>query len=237
MKKTMMRHLVSAASGLFFGLAGVAVAQTQPVLVELYTSQGCSSCPPADEFMAHLAKDPDVIALSLHVDYWDYIGWKDTFGSPQFTNRQKAYARAIGSRTVYTPQMIVDGEGRVEGMDPMTLADLVREHLAKESPVELTIRRVGDDIIIRAVANPPLERGARVQMVRYTPEEKVTIERGENAGKEVTYYNVVTSWQPLADWPGNAPFEMQAEALGSQPVVVIVQQEGPSEVLAAARLP
>ncbi|WP_435258649.1 DUF1223 domain-containing protein [Thioclava sp. FR2] len=210
-------------------------AQTNPVVVELYTSQGCSSCPPADEFMAQLVNDPNLIALSLHVDYWDYIGWKDTFGNPQFTKRQKSYARAIGSRTIYTPQMIVGGVDRVEGNDPMKVLDSIRKHLMAGSPVSLSVRREGDKVAIRIEANPPLQRGTRVQVVRYLPKASVEIERGENAGQTVDYHNVVTSWQAVADWSGQEAFEMMADAPGTEPVVVIVQSEGPAEILAAAR--
>jgi hypothetical protein len=232
----MMRHLISAACGIWIGVSGAALAQTQPVVVELYTSQGCSSCPPADAFMALLAKDPNVIALSLHVDYWDYIGWKDTFANPQFTKRQKAYARAIGSRTIYTPQMIVAGDDRVEGNDPMKVADTVRRHASVKGTVTLAIERRGGVLTIDAVANPPLKGTARVQLVRYSPEETVLIGRGENAGREVTYHNIVTSWADLGAWAGDKPFKIEAPVTGDEPIVVIIQSEGPSDVLAAARL-
>lgn len=232
----MMRHLVSAACGVWIGFSGAGMAQTQPVVVELYTSQGCSSCPPADAFMAELAADPNVIALSLHVDYWDYIGWKDTFANPQFTKRQKAYAHAIGGRTIYTPQMIIGGDDRVQGNDPMKVANTVRQHAGVVSPVTLSIAREGGKLMITAAANPPLTAEARVQLVRYAPEQTVLIGRGENAGREVTYHNIVTSWTDLGAWDGTAPLTMEAAVAGSEPVVVIVQTEGPAAVLAAARL-
>ena len=233
MTEVTMRHLVSATFGLWIGVSGAAVAQTSPVVVELYTSQGCSSCPPADEFMLELVKSPDVIALSLHVDYWDYIGWRDTFASPQFTQRQKAYAKAAGSRMIYTPQMIVGGLDRVEGNDPAQVAEAVRRHQAQVSPVRLTVTRDGDRVLIKAEADPPLTKPARIQVIRYTPEATVAIGRGENEGREVTYSNIVTDWQAVADWPGLAPLELTAEAVGPDPVVVIVQTEGPADVLAA----
>lgn len=232
----MMRHIVSAACGLWIGLSAVANAQTSPVLVELYTSQGCSSCPPADEYMAVLAADPAVIALSLHVDYWDYIGWKDTFANPAFTQRQKAYAHAAGSRTIYTPQMIIGGSDRVEGNDPVKVADTLRRHAQATSPVALTLSRTGTTVTIHAEASLPLTGGARVQLVRYIPEETVSIGRGENAGRDVSYHNVVTDWTDLGAWSGDAPLDMQAEVSGNQPVVVIVQSEGLGQVLATARL-
>lgn len=185
--------------------------------------------------MAQLVKDPNLIALSLHVDYWDYIGWKDTFANPQFTKRQKAYARAAGSRTIYTPQMIIAGTDDVVGNDPMQVLDSIRRHMMADPKVKLSIQRQGAKLTIRAEADPPLEREARVQVVRYLPQAMVEIQRGENAGKTVSYHNVVTSWQPVAEWSGQQAFEMVADVPGEDPVVVIIQSEGPSEILAAAR--
>jgi hypothetical protein len=245
-RKDKMRHIVSAACGAVFALSGAAsaqavggdvpAAQPYPVVVELYTSQGCSSCPPADEFLAELAGHQDVIALALHVDYWDYIGWEDSFAQPGFTERQKTYARAVKSRMIYTPQMIIGGVERVEGNTPDAVVKLIGKHKGALSPVRLTVERQGDTVVIRAVAEPPLSEGAEVQLVRYAPEAVVAIERGENAGRTVTYRNIVTEWTKLADWPGSAPLELTAPAPGAEPVVVIVQEPGPSAVLAAARV-
>lgn len=206
------------------------------VVVELYTSQGCSSCPPADEFMGELAQAEHVIALSLHVDYWDYIGWADSFAQPGFTERQKAYARAAKSRMIYTPQMIVGGVERVEGNAPHEVVRSIGRHMAMVPAVKLTVARDGGQVVIRALADPPLGRAVTVQMVRYVPVESVTIERGENAGRVMSYHNVVTQWQTLADWAGTAPFEMRADAAGDEPVVVIVQEAGPAAILAAAEV-
>ncbi len=247
-----MRHFVSAVSAVFArggrGVLGRAVVASllpaavmagdgkPAVVVELFTSQGCSSCPPADEFMGELAQADHVIALSLHVDYWDYIGWKDSFAEPGFTDRQKAYARASGSRMIYTPQMIVGGVERVEGNTPDAVVRLIGRHMAQQPTVSVSLTRDGGDVVVRAVADPPLAEGVTVQLVRYTPVETVTIERGENAGRVMTYHNVVNTWQKLADWPGTAPFEMRAAAAGDAPVVVIVQQAGPAAILAAARI-
>ena len=229
-----MRHLVSAACGMWAAIAAPAFAESV-VVVELYTSQGCSSCPPADALFQTLAKDPRVIPLALHVDYWDYIGWADTLASPKFTERQKSYARAIGSRTIYTPQMIVDGVERIEGNDPDELAEHMGAHLAAPSSVHLVVTRQGDTLVIRAESDPPLSEPVRVQLVRYRPEETVEITRGENAGQIITYRNIVTSWESLGDWPGTAPLEISAPAPGGDPAVVILQENGPSEILAAAR--
>ncbi len=232
-----MRQIVSAAFGLATCLAAPVMAQsTEGVVVELYTSQGCASCPPADEFLAELATHDEVIALALHVDYWDYIGWEDSFAQAAFTERQKMYARAIKSRTIYTPQMIIGGLDRVEGNTPDAVVNLIGKHMSAERNVEVTIERLGERVVIRAQAEPPLTAGAVVQLVRYMPAAEVEIERGENAGKVVTYRNIVTEWTKVADWPGLAPLEIEAAAPGDAPVVVIVQEPGPAAVLAAARL-
>ena len=230
-----MRQFVSAACGVW--LAASAQVQAEPVVVvELYTSQGCSSCPPADEFLAMLASDPRILPLALHVDYWDYIGWEDKFAMAQFTTRQKSYAHAIGSRTIYTPQLIIGGADRIEGFSPDETADRLRDHLKAGTPVTLTVTRQGDKLVIRAEADPPLTEPVRVQLVRYMPAETVKIERGENAGKTITYHNIVTSWERLEDWTGKAPLEITAPFSGDEKGAVIVQTDGPAEILAAARV-
>lgn len=218
--------------------AGPALAQAggAPVVVELFTSQGCASCPPADALMADLAAQPGVIALALHVDYWDYLGWKDMFADPAFTQRQKRYARAAGAKMIYTPQMIVAGVDRMPGNQPAEVMARIAAHAAQAPRVALQVTREGGRVVIEATAEPPLQKGAVVQLVRYRPEETVTITRGENAGREVRYHNIVTEWTPVAEWPGTGPLRLAAQADGPAPLVVIVQEAGPGPVLAAARL-
>jgi hypothetical protein len=236
----MIRRIVSAACGLWVAAMCVTpvVAQTGSpvVVVELYTSQGCSSCPPADEFFAELAQDPMIIPLALHVDYWDYIGWADSFADPKFTARQKAYARNVGSRTIYTPQMIIGGLDRVEGNAPSEVASLVMKHLMGAQPVTVDVTRQGETLVIRATATQPIGQTIKVQLVRYKPEASVDITRGENAGRTVTYHNIVTSWQVIGDWDGAAPLQLEAEYPNGNPGVVILQAEGPAAILAAARV-
>jgi hypothetical protein len=183
-----------------------------------------------------LASDPRILPLALHVDYWDYIGWADKFAQAKFTDRQRAYARAIGSRTIYTPQLIIGGQHRIEGFSPAETADRLQEHLAAGSTVTLSVSREGDKLVIRAKADPPLDETLRVQLVRYKPEETVTIERGENAGKTITYHNIVTSWEGLGDWQASTPLELTAPFGGDAPGAVIVQSDGPAAILAAARV-
>lgn len=211
-------------------------AGTAPVVVELFTSQGCSSCPPADALIGTLATKEDVIALSLHVDYWDYIGWADEFAEPAFTERQKMYARAAGARTIYTPQMIVGGMEHVVGVRPEELSALISQHRAQPMPVEVRLHRADGSLLIEVAAAGPLDRPAVVQLVRYLPSETVAISRGENAGQTVTYSNIVRDWDEIGVWDGTAPLSLREPISGSAPAVVIVQEVGAGRILGAARL-
>ena len=207
-----------------------------PVVVELFTSQGCSSCPPADELLNDLAGRDDVLPLALHVDYWDYIGWADKFARPEHTARQKAYAHAAGSRTIYTPQMVVGGVEQIVGARPMEIAEAVMRHLADDAPLQLSAERDGEVVHVTAPALP--EAGSySVQLVRFIPEQKVTIERGENAGMTLEYANIVTGWQVLADWTGAAPLDLQVPVAGAENSAVIVQKAAIGPIVGAIRLP
>ena len=232
-----MRGFVLASVGLWLGLASIGHAQSESaVIVELFTSQGCSSCPPADDYLAEIAGRDDVIALSLHVDYWDYIGWKDTFAQPEFTTRQQNYANFAGERVVYTPQMMVGGLDSIVGSDAMALMDGIAAHQAAEPAVRLGLTRHGDVLSISAQAVAHIGGPMTVQLVRYKPEETVDIQHGENAGHSIRYVNVVTSWETLQSWDGAAPLAIDMQLLGDDPAVVIVQKAGPGLIVAAARL-
>ncbi len=233
-----MRHIAPAALGLCLAVSGITAARAgdQPVLIELYTSQGCSSCPAADAILANLADRDDVIALSLHVDYWDYIGWPDSFAKPAFTQRQKAYARAAGAHTIYTPQMVVGGSEQLVGAQPGELVETLARQFQQSSPVELNLSRQGGDLVVHAEATAPLGEAAVVQLVRYLPEQTVDIAHGENAGRSIDYRNIVTDWQVLGGWDGVTPLDLKVPIQGDAPVVVVVQEPGPGRVLATQRL-
>ena len=209
-------------------------AAESPVVVELFTSQGCSSCPPADAFLHDLAKRDDVIALALHVDYWDYIGWKDIFAKPEYTARQHAYAQAANATTVYTPQMVINGKDHVVGSRPMQVMDIVQAHRANGSPVDVSLTRNGDTVQINARGNAPGDYV--VQLVRYTPQQAVAIRRGENAGRDLNYAHIVNAWDVIADWNGAAPLRMSASVTGGDPVVVIIQETRNGPIVGAAEL-
>ena len=223
---------------LFCLLIGNAVsAQDNPVVVELYTSQGCSSCPPADALLAKIAKRDDVIALALHVDYWDYIGWKDEFADPANTARQRGYARAAGKRSIYTPQMIIGGKDHVLGHRPMELAKLIKAHSAQPALVDLDITRKGDRVQIQAKAkSKALPRALVVQILSYTPASKVSIRRGENAGRTFEYHNIVNTLSIVGNWDGRGEYKTTARAVGTGPVVVIIQERNFGPVVGAIQL-
>ncbi len=234
-----MRTIISAAAGLWLCLAGGTFAQSiagNPVVVELYTSQGCSSCPPADKLLQNLAKRDDVIALGLHVDYWDYIGWKDSFANPQYSDRQRAYARVAGARTVYTPQMIIAGMDHLIGARPAELEALIKRFAAKKSGVALQLDRKDGALKVRARTTAPFGTEAVVQLVRYKPQSRVEIGRGENAGRTIDYANVVSEWSRVATWDGSNDLTLNLKAPGNDAVVVIIQETGPGPILAAAQL-
>jgi hypothetical protein len=232
-----MKQIIAAACGALLALAAPVQAQTEnAVVVELYTSQGCSSCPPADALLGELAADPAIIALALHVDYWDYLGWKDKFASPKFTARQKAYAHHIRDKMVYTPQMIINGDARMVGSRTGEVRAAIQAQMGRKASVDLDVERKGGVIVIEMEPSGTLQGVYLVQLVRYQPRKDVNIERGENAGRQVSYHNVVTSWQQLGEWNGKSPLRMEAKAPGQDGAVVIVQEEGPARIVAAAAL-
>ncbi|WP_108483257.1 DUF1223 domain-containing protein [Oceaniglobus ichthyenteri] len=229
-----MRNLIAAAM-MILGGGGFAHAEDQPVVVELFTSQGCSSCPPADKLLGELAGRDDVIALALHVDYWDYIGWKDKFAKPAFTKRQKFYAKAAGARTIYTPQLIVGGKDHVVGYRPMEVAELIQAHRAAPDPVMISASREGGTVRVEARVVGTIAGKMVVQLARFSPNETVEIQRGENEGNTYTYHNIVRDWAILGEWDGAAPLTLDAP-VPDGPVAIIIQQAGFGPVVGAARL-
>ncbi len=228
---------IQSLSFLLLLLAGPvpAFAGDQPVVVELYTSQGCSACPPADDLLSKLADHEDILPLALHVDYWDYIGWKDRFADPAFTRRQKGYARAAEQRSIYTPQMVVDGVDHVVGYKPMQVMELVQKHKDRPDLIPLKASRRGAEVRITAEPNADLSGPAVVQLIRYVPERIVDIEHGENAGHTFRYSNVVVEWRALGVWDMAEPLRIDAD-LSEGPAAVILQRPHQGAILAAMRI-
>lgn len=218
------------------GLGFPATSHAEKVLVELFTSQGCSSCPPADEILGKLATRADVVALSLHVDYWDYLGWKDAFGQAAFTDRQKRYASTSGSSMIFTPQMVVGGVESVVGTRTMELMDAIAAHQRLVPVVAMSLGKSAAGIMVQAEVTGDANGPMLVQLVRYMPSQTVEIERGENAGRTVTYHNVVTDWSVLTEWDGDAPLDVTASVSGDSPSVVVIQEGASGPVLAVARI-
>jgi hypothetical protein len=234
--------VVLAGALAMFGVSGSGhAAERGPTVVELYTSQGCSSCPPADRFLHDLADRSDVVALSFHVDYWDYIGWKDTFAIPEATERQRRYSQVLKTRYVYTPEMVIGGATDVVGSSRFEVEAAIRALRAAPSPgIEVALERRGADDGMVLIRSPVAEADADVWLVTYDREHTVEVRRGENAGRELTYRNVVRRIERIGTWTGGAarlPVDLgDVRRDGTSGCVAIVQQAGVGPILAAARL-
>ncbi len=237
------RHALSLAALLAatsIGYLSTGAAAGPRKVLELFTSQGCSSCPPADRLFAKLADDPQVIVLSLPVDYWDRLGWKDTFAKHAFTERQYAYARGRGDGQVYTPQAVVNGSEHANGANRRAI-DASAETTSDLS-VPVNAERTGDDIVVSVAA---LAGGgaanATIVLLPYFASRDVAIGRGENAREKLTYTNIVRDIVPVGRWNGAAakatfPLNDYAQYDG---VVVLLQAgtpEQPGAILGATRI-
>ncbi|QDG75483.1 thioredoxin family protein [Labrenzia sp. PHM005] len=219
-----------------------AIAEPRKV-IELFTSQGCSSCPPADRLAEQLVKEDDsVLTLLMPVDYWDYLGWKDTLASPVHSQRQRAYAQRRGDRSVYTPQMVINGEEHVVG----SRENHVRAALDRASPLSTNVSLKISDMAVEAQVGGALPKGAKmatVYFLRVQDEATVEIGRGENAGREIKYVNVVRDLVPMGMWSGgDETFRMAKSKLnlsGDARCIILVQVEdndGPGRIIGAAAM-
>jgi len=199
----MRNAILLLGAAVLAGAPGVA-AHAEPArkVVELFTSQGCSSCPPADRLAAEIAREPGTVVISLPVDYWDYLGWKDSFAKPEFTARQKGYSKARGDMQVYTPQAVVDGVAHAVGSEHEAIEAAALAGPAPAVPVQATLS--GDRLEIAVGASVDLGRSAQVWLVPTLSSAQVAIGRGENAGATVTYTNVALDMRKLGDWDGAA---------------------------------
>ena len=178
-------------------------ASPRPAVIELFTSQGCSSCPPADAFLTELRSTPNVIALSYHVDYWDYLGWKDTLGSPEYSQRQYDYARARGDRDVYTPQVIVEGRSHFVGSNRNVVLEAIRKAQAEPAGVPVSLMDNGGELVVE-IGEGASTGESTVWLVPLSPEVIVKIVKGENSGKKIAYHNIVRGLVPAGMWSGKA---------------------------------
>ena len=235
----------SSALGICAIIAVIRPAHADPrAVVELFTSQGCSSCPPADKVIGELSKDPNVIALSMPIDYWDYLGWKDTLADSRFSARQKAYSHARGDRDVYTPQAVVNGAAQVIGSDRSSIENAIRSTTKSDGvmsvPVTMTLSGKQINVSVAAANGSSVSRG-EVWICSVSKAVPIQISRGENRGREVTYHNVVRNLLKVGDWNGSSgnwtvPIENITRD-GVDAAVVYVQdgnREKPGPMLGAA---
>ncbi len=191
-------------------------APVPPVAVlELFTSQGCSACPPADTLLKAFTERPDTIALSMSVDYWDHLGWKDTLASSKHTARQKAYVKALNAGSVFTPQMVVNGAAQVVGSKKYDIEKALRatSKPVTGAPAALTASRDAKRILVEVggTESNGTARSATVWLVSVAPQIDIEVKRGENRGKTLTYHNVVRDITPIGMW-GGKPLRIELPA-------------------------
>ena len=239
--------IVAAAMLAFAGAAAAQEPQRPRAVIELFTSQGCSSCPPADRILSDLAREPGIIALSLPVDYWDYLGWKDTLADPAHSARQRDYAKARGERQVFTPQAVINGSlaciGSHRAKIDRYLAKAYDKGLALSVPVALSEKN--DKLVIEVgEAEGDIPRMADLWAFAVAPSRDVKIGRGENHDREITYVNVVRGIKRLGGWTGTklkleTPLAAIRQA-DAETYVVLLQAAGegaPGRILGAAKGP
>lgn len=227
-----MKHLFLPFATLILASVSTAAiageAYVKPThVVELFTSQGCSSCPPANNFVTKLSADPDMLVLSYGVTYWDFLGWKDTFGDPEFTQRQRDYRDAFGASNIYTPQIILGGSAHSPRYSKNDVADMV----LPDNEVNMSLTRDGDRLTVKADTSKPVI----VDIVTYIPgEQSVKVARGENGGRTLRLTNVVTDVQTL-DWNGHSSSINLPKSEDTQYAVLIHDQET-AKILDAATI-
>jgi hypothetical protein len=209
-------------------------AHAQPrAVIELFTSQGCSSCPPADRLLGDLAADPSLVPISVPVDYWDYLGWKDTLADPHNTARQKAYAHARGDGQVYTPQVVVNGAMHAVGSDRAAIEAAIassRKNGAMSLLPTLTLSDARLNVTVPDVTDA--RTSAEVWLFGLVRTATIAIWRGENKGRTITYHNVVRRWMKLGDWTGKAnswSIPVQTLKGGSIDEAAVLVQSGTTE--------
>jgi hypothetical protein len=244
----MLRSRLASApliAGVLVASYALASAGEARALLELFTSQGCSSCPAADKLLGEFANDPSLIAVSVPIDYWDYLGWKDTLASPAHSARQRAYARVRGDRQVYTPQIVVNGSTHVLGSDRSAVEHAIaltdRNAAIMSVPVLMSVG--GSHLNVKIAAGKE-HIGGEVWLCPLARSVPIEIGRGENHGRTVTYHNVVRRWLKLGDFTGtelvwSVPIsDIMADDIDA--AAVMVQQgthDKPGMILGAAVVP
>jgi hypothetical protein len=210
-----------------------AYADPRPAVVELFTSEGCSSCPPAEAYVGELAKRRDVLALAFHVDYWDDLGWRDRYGLSQAVERQNRYARTLHLSTVYTPEVVVDGQRDYVGSNRSGIGKAL---VGTRDGVSIAIDVSNGHIVIKLGARK-MTQPSDVVLVAYLRKAVSSIGRGENAGRTLEEYNIVRAMRELGSWNGTAQdFRLERASLpqDASDVAVLIQAPGPGPVVGAA---
>jgi len=222
-------------------IASGAYADEPPVVVELFTSQGCSSCPPADKFLGELAKRPELLVLAFHVEYWNYIGWTDPYSKPWATRRQRDYSTRLKQRFIYTPEMVVQGSAEGIGSERDTIEALIRTAAENRPPhpdLKLHWRDDGALLVDLGDGRSPSGQPATVWLVGFDRMHTTQVMAGENEGKTAWDHRPVRSFRRLGGWAGYSEELVvppdEAKNLGDYGAAIIVQQDGTGPILTAA---
>ncbi len=207
-----------------------------PVVVELFTSQGCSSCPPADAFLGKLSARHDILPLAFHVNYWDYIGWKDPFASTAATERQDSYGHALGLNMVYTPQMVIGGTHDAVGSDEGSVTQAIETDASRPKLKLSVLRDAGGAYRVQIPAGTA-SGTATVWLALFDHAHKTPVARGENSGSTLTEYNIVREWRKIGEWNGQATeiaLKLTPESDEYDACAVLVQEGGFGPIRGAA---
>ena len=231
-------RLILGFVALAAGLSAPALAQEQtPVVVELYTSQGCNSCPPADALFGELARQPGIIALGFHVDYWNYLGWHDPFSSKKFTYRQKEYAMSFRQTGVYTPQIVIQGKRGAVGSDRAAVLQAIADARRGKSGVTVLLEKLGGNRLKATISAAAEAKGADIYLALFDRRQSTKILRGENEGKTLHNFHVVREWRKLGQYEGEkAEFAITAASEKGEKrtgAAVIVQHGKAGAILGA----
>jgi|CXWK01.1.fsa_nt_gi hypothetical protein len=236
--------IAAAAGDATPGPATPAEGQATPIraVIELFTSQGCSSCPPADTLLKSYSDDPSIVALSMPVDYWDYLGWKDTYASSRNSDRQRAYAKARGDGAIYTPQAVINGMVHVNGSQKNDIDNAV-EMTSKDVSIQRVPVKFWQERNTLNIATGPAQPGREVREATVwlgvvQTSAMVDIKTGENAGKSLVYTNVVRDLTPIGLWKGE-PLMIQIPRgavmlADTQKSVVLIQEGRAGPIIGAA---
>lgn len=237
-----LRRVLALAGMTAAVLAAPAAAGERLVVVELYTAQGCALCPTADAYLADLAEREDVVALSFHVNLWDFIGWADPFATPATTRRQAVYARRLGVAAVFTPQMVVDGVFQSSGNNRAGIENMISSAGSVRKPwVAVGLEQVAKRRVRVTLPASDYAGEAEVVLVRFDGRHETAVRRGENKGRRAVNVNVVRQLKPVTTWQGEpieliVPIEDLGDGIGEDFAAVLVQEPEQGRILGVAVL-